>query len=512
MNRSHPKIVGFLATMLILIILLGTTVPALSATTNRVPQETVDQENIDAYIQSRMHVTHIPGLALGVVRGNQVVYLKGYGIAGPDGRGVTPQTPFILGSTSKSFTALAVMQLVEAGKIDLDSPVTRYLPWFRTADKAASDRITVRSLLNQNSGLPVDVGREGLSENDQSDTALENGIRQLASVRLNHPVGETFEYANENYTILGMIIQAVSASSYENYIQSEIFTPLHMRHSATSISDSAAQDLASGYRYWLFWPFAFDALYPRRMTPAGFLISSAEDMAHYLIAQLNGGTYAKTHVLSAAGIATLHSAGAQMGPSSAYGMGWIIHRQPGLTKFEHNGVISNFHSNMLLLPDQQIGIVILVNASGLNNEAAIDIPIEGVAAILLGHSPSGSVDPPLDLITPATPLTPLLILVLWIVGSYLVIRRWQRRGELPLYGMRHFWRYIVPLGADLCLATLAWLIVPQLFHTPLETIRLFAPDVFLSLVLITVLGVSWSIARTTLTFRPPVKVVLEESY
>jgi CubicO group peptidase (beta-lactamase class C family) len=76
--------------MLILIILLGTTVPALSATTNRVPQETVDQENIDAYIQSRMHVTHIPGLALGVVRGNQVVYLKGYGIAGPDGRGVTP--------------------------------------------------------------------------------------------------------------------------------------------------------------------------------------------------------------------------------------------------------------------------------------------------------------------------------------------------------------------------------------------------------------------------------------
>jgi CubicO group peptidase (beta-lactamase class C family) len=78
-----------------------------------------------------MRAAHIPGLALGVVRGDQVVYLKGYGIAGPDGRSVRPQTPLILGSTSKSFTALAVMKLVEAGKIDLDAPVTKYLPWFR---------------------------------------------------------------------------------------------------------------------------------------------------------------------------------------------------------------------------------------------------------------------------------------------------------------------------------------------------------------------------------------------
>jgi CubicO group peptidase (beta-lactamase class C family) len=135
-----------------------------------------------------MQAAHIPGLALSVVRGNQVVYLKRYGIAGPDGRGVTPQTPFILGSTSKSFTALAIMQLVEAGKIDLDAPVTQYLPWFRTADEAASARITVRDLLNQDSGLPVYAGHEGFSENDQRDTALENGIRQLTGVRLPSPI------------------------------------------------------------------------------------------------------------------------------------------------------------------------------------------------------------------------------------------------------------------------------------------------------------------------------------
>src|SRR5512138_2868748 len=107
-----------------------------------------------------MRAAHIPGLALGVVRGDKVVYLKGYGIAGPDGRAVTPQTPFILGSSSKSFTALAVMQLVEAGKIDLDAPVTSYVPWFRTADPTESNQITVRNLLNQDSGMGVYAGRQ----------------------------------------------------------------------------------------------------------------------------------------------------------------------------------------------------------------------------------------------------------------------------------------------------------------------------------------------------------------
>jgi CubicO group peptidase (beta-lactamase class C family) len=131
-----------------------------AAAANSDPQLS-EQEQIDAYIQSRMQTANIPGLALGVVRDDRIVYLKGYGIAGPEGRAVTPQTPFIIGSLSKSFTALAVMQLVEAGQIDLDAPVTTYLPWFHTADPAASAQITVRNLLYQDSGLPVYEGRRG---------------------------------------------------------------------------------------------------------------------------------------------------------------------------------------------------------------------------------------------------------------------------------------------------------------------------------------------------------------
>ncbi len=492
--------------MLILIGLLCTALPVTSASAQRFPLEQVDKDRIDAYIQARMQTANIPGLALGVIYGDQVVYLKGYGVAGPDGRAVTAQTPFILGSTSKSFTALAIMQLVEAGKIDLDAPVTIYLPWFRTSDAAASAQITVRNLLHQNSGLPTYEGRQGFGDNDQSGMALENGVRALSSVQLSQPAGQRYEYANENYNILGLIVQTVSGTSYEEYIRSAIFAPLQMSHSAAALSDPAAIDLATGYRNWLFWPVAFDAPYPRRTTPSGFLISSAEDMTHYLSAQLNGGTYGNQQLLSPQGIAILHTPGATMSPLSSYGMGWVIQGQPGSTKIWHNGDVSNFHSNLLLLPDQHIGIVILMNVGGFLKGAAINLPIEGVAAILLGESLTASTNPPVTVITQMLPLAtlliPILFSILWIVGSYLSIRRWRQCGELPPHGSRRFWRLYLPLAIDICPAGIAWILLPAQFDTPMATIALFAPDVFSVIVTITALSLGWAIARIFLTLHP----------
>ena len=304
---SYTKSFFAIVAILIFVSLVPILSPVYAVPTQDFPLQQIEKDKIDAYIQSRMQAASIPGLALGVVHDDQIVYLKGYGIAGPDGQAVTPQTPFILGSTSKSFTALAIMQLVEAGKIDLDAPVTQYLPWFRTNDTTASAQITVRNLLNQNSGLPTYDGRLGLWDNDQSSMTLENGIRGLSRVQMSHPAGQTYEYANENYNTLGLIVQTVSGISYEDYVRSTIFAPLEMRHSAAALSDPAVKDIATGYRYWFHWPVAFDAPYPRSTTPSGFLISSAEDMAHYLVAQLNGGRYGNTQLLSAQGIDALHT-------------------------------------------------------------------------------------------------------------------------------------------------------------------------------------------------------------
>jgi CubicO group peptidase (beta-lactamase class C family) len=117
---------------------------------------------IDRYVQKEMQDTRMPGVALGIVRGDAIIHLKGFGEADSSRRAVTSQTPVIIGSTSKSFTALAIMQLVEAGKVELDAPVQRYIPWFRVANEDASARITVRHLLNHTSGLSRASGGEAL--------------------------------------------------------------------------------------------------------------------------------------------------------------------------------------------------------------------------------------------------------------------------------------------------------------------------------------------------------------
>lgn len=499
---SHTKGFSVLLVILISISLRYVASATMVAAAQSIPLQQVDQDEIDAYIQSRMQAANIPGLALGVVYGDEVVYLKGYGIAGPDGRPVTPQTPFILGSTSKSFTALAVMQLVEAGKIDLDAPVTTYLPWFRTNEEAASAQITVRNLLHQNSGLPTYEGLLGIADNDQSDMALENGVRSLAGAQLRHAAGQSYEYANENYNILGLIVQAVSGASYEDYVRSAIFAPLQMSHSAAALSDPAATDLATGYRYWALWPVAFNAPYPRRMTPSGFLISSAEDMTHYLAALVNDGVYDSHQILSPQGIATLHTPGAKVGPTSSYGMGWLIQNQAGSSRIWHNGDVSNFHSNLLLLPDQGIGIVVLVNVGGFLNSSAINVPIEGVGAILLGESITESVNPPVTVIPQVILLVVLVVPAFWIIGSYLSIKHWQHRQQLPPHGIRLFWRLYLPLAIDVLPLGIVWFILPAQFHAPMETIALFAPDAFFVIATLSALSIGWVVIRVVLTLQP----------
>src|SRR2546425_1202478 len=166
-NLSRTILGTVLACLLALLALPFTVLAAAAAHSNE-----PDIARIDAYVSAQMQTNHIPGVALGLVHNDQIVHVRGFGSADQSGRAVTPQTPFLLASVSKSFTALAVMQLVEAGKIELDAPVQRYLPWFRVADPVASARISVRHLLYHTSGLP-----DSACSTDQVTMALEPFVR-----------------------------------------------------------------------------------------------------------------------------------------------------------------------------------------------------------------------------------------------------------------------------------------------------------------------------------------------
>ncbi|HEX6543501.1 MAG TPA: serine hydrolase domain-containing protein, partial [Ktedonobacterales bacterium] len=294
--------------------------------------------------------SRIPGLSVAIVQGDQVVYLKGYGQADPSGHVVTPQTPFIIGSISKTFTALAAMQLVEAGKVDLDAPVQRYLPWFRVADPEASAQITVRSLLNHTSGLPQKA--DTFLWTDQDDGVLERTVRYLKTVALARPMG-TFGYSNANYQILGLVIQTVSGQSYEAYVAQHIFAPLEMQASFASQEEAQQHGMAMGYRWWFGFPFPSTLPYIRAELPAGYLISSAQDMAHYLVAQMNGGQYRNRSILSPQGITFLQTRSSGV----PYGNGW----DEGRPLVNQDGATANFQASIFFDPKARVGVFVAAN-------------------------------------------------------------------------------------------------------------------------------------------------------
>lgn len=351
--------------------------------------EGFDFEAVDDFIQTEMDAVRIPGLALAIVQGDEIIYQKGYGIADPSGRPVTPQTPFNVGSVSKAFTALTVMQLAEAGKLELDAPVQRYLPWFRLADETAPARITVLDLLNHTSGIPTAAGNDYPDKHDTNDMALESRVRALSEAKLDRPVGASFEYSNANYDILGLIVQTVSAQPYEAVVKQSVFTPLEMTHSFAYNNKELQHQSATGYRMWFGFPFPYPASAPRPHLPSGQQFSSAEDLAHLLVAHLNDGNFQGNSVLSPAGIESMQNTPVSLGADCAtYSMHWSHSSRCDSSALGLSGDTANFKTRILMDKDEKLAVIVLMNAQAVGiNGPRQDRIEDGVLALLRGEMP-----------------------------------------------------------------------------------------------------------------------------
>ncbi len=385
-------------------------------------------DEIDAYLEKQLEVLNIPGAALAIVEGKRIIHTKGFGITGPGGPAPTSDTPFILGSLTKSFTALTVMQLVEAGKIGLDDPIQLYLPWFRVSDPAVSGQITVRHLLNHTSGLSKQVGIQAIANLDDLPGAGERQARSLANTKLTYPPGSAFEYSNMNYNLLGLIIEAASGETYADYVHNHIFAPLEMRHSYSSKAVAQQNGLAVGYRSWFGIPVADpDLPVPSGSLPSGGLISSTEDLSHYLIAYLNGGQYGGVQVLSPEGIAQLTQPAIETGisvPGTDYGMGWVIQETSPGRRIWHNGKVPDYFSYMALLPEQNSGLVLLGNVNHTASMYDISMVGAGAASLLAGLTPE--------------PIP--WAMVPWATRGFLVIPVIQIAGVFTLIKLRKHWK------------------------------------------------------------------------
>ena len=382
----------------------------------------LDVAALNAFVARQVRRDHLPGVALGVVDGGRVVDLSGFGKA-DDKHAVTPRTPFLLASMSKPLTATAVLQLVSAGKVRLDHPVHDYLPEFEMADRSAR-RITVRQLLQHTSGIPVtscDTRRDA--------TTLKQYVAELRTVHLASLPGARHSYCSGNYNVLGRLVEVISGETFGTYMQRQVFGPLDMSRSFTSERAADAAGMARGHR-WLFGALdARDERYNTSQLPSGFLISSAEDMTHFLAAQLNGGSFRGRSVLAPDWVAAMQAPGVPVpgAPGDTYGLGWRRSDVGGVPTVQHYGDNYYFHGVLFLDPRTRRAVVVLINGNGVLPVTTAFKTLEaGVAQIVDGQSPKPAQGLTLrqrflvqDLL-----LAALLVLVLW---PLLRLPHWTRR-------------------------------------------------------------------------------------
>lgn len=324
-------------------------------------------ERIDAYVADELQDSRIPGAALAVVENGRTVHSTGFGT---DGRGhpVTADTPFWIGSNTKSMTALAVMQLVEDGSVDLDAPIQRYLPDFRVADADASRTITVRHLLNQTSGISRIDGIKAVARGDGG--SMQDTVADMRDLELDRAVGQSFEYANLNSVVLGALVEAVTGRRWQAYVDDRLFEPLGMTRTFTDRGAADAAGLTSTYRSFFGFPLETTAPQLDALAASGYVYSTATDMSHYLAMYLNGGAVDGRRIVGAGSVATMLAPATDPRTftlqsqefTAAYGAGWFVGPFAGVENARwHQGSLPHFTAWTVLLPDTDQAVVLMLN-------------------------------------------------------------------------------------------------------------------------------------------------------
>jgi CubicO group peptidase (beta-lactamase class C family) len=467
-------------------------------------------EKIDTFLASEREASDIPGLAAVIVAGDRIVHSAAMGVADGSGRPVTADTPFLLASVSKAFTATAVMQLVEAHQVELDVPVQRYVSWFRVADEAASARITIGDLLHHASGLPT----VPVINDDQDGGALERGIRALASERLLFDPGTGYHYTNADYDVLGFVVQAESGTAFDRYVEEHIFRPLGMTHSHVLSADARADGASDGfYRWFGLLTMPTRVPQPRSEGPAAMMYSSANDMGRWIIANLNGGLASEARIISAAGMDTLHAPVTESSDEfHAYAMGWdvrpywealvVVGEQPAdypiPALIEHGGAAPNGHTYVGLVPERGWGFAVLMNTFDEADQDPFMHVEQGIQRILAGKEPL-SLTLGLDPLGRNARATGLLVLLLELASlswSVRTLRRWRRFGTTGHSAGRALVALAAPLLLDALVLWLVLIHVPARFETTLPAILAYQPDApWIVLPLLFLAGL-WGTVRT----------------
>ncbi len=403
---------------------------------------------IDNYLLKSVKLANIPGMSVIIVDKDNVLFSNTYGNCN------SIDTPFIIGSMSKSFTAVSILQLVEQGKVNIDNNMQAYLP-----DVAYGDKITVRQLLNQTSGL--------------------GEYQRLSNMKITTSYG-SHQYANVNYCLLGKVIESVSGMSYEEYVTENIFKPLDMKASAASLQKSKASGLISGYRNFFGIPISGKPDYPSKnswsQVPAGYISSSATDMGKYLQMYLSGGD----NIISSESVITVFydNVEAKSEKSYYYGMGWSLSKEYEEPILGHSGLVENYMSNMFILPESGIGVVLLANTNDyLVADNMFSTISKSIVLMLMNKNP-------ILISRNSYLISHLLIdgmyLAIFLIAllPFILLKRYKNKLMLKNKG-----KSILAVCSLHIILPTALLMSPRIFDAPLWVVRYYVPDLFLTLLI-----------------------------
>lgn len=354
--------------------------------------QAIDQAALDAAMNEAMKHWQTPGSAVVVVRGDEVVYLKGFGVKDIKTKEpVTPDTIFAIGSTTKAFTTAAMAMLVDEGKMSWDDPVRKHLPWFRLGDPLANESVTLRDLVTH---------RTGLSRHDLlwygSPWGRDEVIRRIGFVSLTQPFRSVFQYQNIMFLTAGQAVGAASNSTFEDFVQRRIFNPLGMKSASLSANVAEkAPDHATPHQKQVG---KIDVMTWRNIDnvgPAGSINASVRDLSNWVRLQLGDGIFEGKRLITAANLREMHTPQMVVRLEGrwkiffpeeetnqvSYGLGWFLSDYRGRQLVMHGGTIDGFRANIMLFPKAKLGLAILTNLNGTQMPEATGYQL---ADLLLG--------------------------------------------------------------------------------------------------------------------------------
>ncbi|MBS4191250.1 beta-lactamase family protein [Bacillus sp. FJAT-49705] len=438
-------------------------------------EESFDTADVDEYVENYIEKNGLPGAAIVVVKDGKVLYEKGYG-HDSNGKPLTAKSKIGIASGTKPFTAFAVLQLVDQGKIILDEPVVNYLPEI-TLDDPRWKQVTVRQLLSHTSGLPDPTIVSPAN-------TLKDGVVRLKDWKLQSDPGEKYFYSNANYWTLAYLVEQISGLEFNDYLTQKVFQPLGMTDSISAVnSGDIVKELGIPRGYVTLYGTAIPWSELEKMfSGSGSIFTTASDLGKWLSMHTNEGKNKNGEPLLSREL--LKESYSPQAGSEKYGLGWSL-SSPNIkpARISHSGSISTFQSQQDIVPSSGYAVAVLLNSFTPTFEHAYEIS-SGIIQLTEGHAPelkaptSKIIDLSLGIIT-------LAYLILGVRGI-LRSKKWaDKRKEHPA------WRFYLRLLPQLIpVIGIGWLlfIVPTLkdnSSTMMDAFGLFpAAMIFLAIVFI----------------------------